>query len=105
MSISLVICRCDSDLRMSISLCKLSNSLAVRMSLLTALIATVSLVSYVKIKSMHGIKHDLNIYLDGTYLMVSFINSCEAPFTDIGDYDIGSRLVIFCSIFLPRLFI
>jgi hypothetical protein len=45
MSMSFVMCLCESDLRMSISLCKLSNSLAVKMSLLTAFIATVRFVS------------------------------------------------------------
>ena len=92
MSISFVICRCESDFNISISLCKLSNNFAVRLSFLTALIATVRLVSYTLFAISRA--NLLKVGVQGTYFMVPFVNVGKAPFANVIDNDVRPRFII-----------
>ena len=87
-SINLVICRWERDLRIWISLCRFSKSLVVRLSRFTALIATWCRVSWRALVECHR-----TVCFERMHLMVSLINCRETPLPNIFDYDIRSSIV------------
>ena len=88
-SINLVICRWERDLRIWISLCRFSKSLVVRLSRLTALIATWCRVSWLAL-----VECRTTLRIECMHLMVSLINRRKASFPYIFDYDIRSSIVV-----------
>lgn len=85
MSINLVTCLWESDLRICISLCRLSKSLALSLSRLTVLIAAdfpaqgLALSSYVKIVSL--------------YFMDALVHGGKATLPKMTDYKVWEGLL------------
>jgi hypothetical protein len=89
MSMSLVTCRCESDLRMSISDWRFSKSFAVRPLLLTVLMAT-SLRDSWEVCSVNAAGDE-----QGAHLVVALVDGGEAALAEVADDDIWAELVVF----------